>query len=83
MMRGIATLAALIALIPLLGACQRAAGPAPARGAASAGDSLPFFHLPPLRMRPPSSERPPWLSDPPAVIERIPVPDDGFRANLG
>lgn len=77
MTRGIATLAALMAAIPLLGGC---AGPYPA--AASAGDTLPFLGPPP-RVREPSSSRPVWLRPLPPDLERIRVPDDGFMDQLG
>ena len=56
MTRGIATLAALMAVIPLLAGCAERF---PA--AASAGDACPILGSPP-RVREPSSARPPWLS---------------------
>ena len=77
MTRGTATLAAMMAVIPLLGGCAERF---PA--AASAGDSLPYFGSPP-RVREPSSARPPWLLPPTPNLERIRVPDDGFHDQLG
>ncbi|MFC7477590.1 hypothetical protein ACFQS7_24740 [Dankookia sp. GCM10030260] len=77
MTRGTATLAAMMAVIPLLGGC---AEPYPA--AASAGDVLPFLGPPP-RVREPSSSRPVWLLPQPAKPERFRVPDDGFMDQLG
>ena len=77
MTRSTATLAAMMALIPLLTGC---AEPYPA--AASAGDALPFLGPPP-RVREPSSVRPAWLTPPPQNPERLRVPDDGFHDQLG
>ena len=77
MRRGIASLAALLALAPLLAGC---AEPYPA--AASMGDSLPVLGPPP-RVREPSSARPPWLLPPTPNPERLRVPDDGFLDQLG
>lgn len=78
MTRGTATLTALLALLPLLTACE-----APVPSGATAGDHLPLMHFPPQRMRLPSPERPPWLNPPTPVERRIPVPDDGFVDHLG
>jgi hypothetical protein len=77
MTRGIATLAATMAVIPLLAGCAERY---PA--AASAGDAIPYFSPPP-RVREPSSSRPPWLLPQPPNPERLRVPDDGFMDQLG
>jgi hypothetical protein len=77
MTRGTATLAAMMAVIPLLGGCAERY---PA--AASAGDAMPYFSPAP-RVREPSSARPPWLLPPTPNPERIRVPDDGFHDHLG
>jgi hypothetical protein len=81
MTRGITTLAALLALIPLLGACS-AAGPGPAGTTAGPEDTLPPFGRTAPRAREPSSERPPWLPALPPNLPRYRVPDDGHRDNL-
>ena len=77
MTRGIATLAAMMAVIPLLAGCAERY---PA--AASAGDAMPYFSPAP-RVREPSSSRPPWLLPPTPNPERLRVPDDGFHDHLG
>ncbi|MEN0073363.1 MAG: hypothetical protein AAGC69_03215 [Paracraurococcus sp.] len=78
MTRRSAILAALVALLPVLGACGQVAPTA-----ASAGDALPAFGVGPPRLREPASTRPAWLSDPPVNPERYRVPDDSFQDHLG
>ncbi|RAI58192.1 hypothetical protein [Roseicella frigidaeris] len=73
-----AILVALVALLPVLGACGEVVPTA-----ASAGDALPAFGVGPPRLREPPATRPAWLSDPHPNPERYRVPDDSFLDHLG
>jgi hypothetical protein len=72
---------ALLATLPALGACATGNRTAEDSTASTSGRLPVPGWLP--RSRPPSDERPPWLPTLPAEIERIRLPDDGFRDSLG
>jgi hypothetical protein len=73
---------ALLALLPALAGCAGRGGTT-ADGAGTVMLPEPDPRDLPPWLRRPATERPPWLRDLPAEIERIRLPDDGFRANLG